>query len=237
MIKTFARNFKWQPPLPNKTPKNKKTACRLIWSILADGNEGRSAARFFVICITIRRTWVCLWMTAAAPLSLFGCQSGSPQAGWGWDNKHAPCSCWVSSVYLKFSSHFRSINTSVNIQLFPRTLKLFVFPCMKTACPAYCNHGGEMLWNYRAVYLPFFFFRFFSTHGPCFQRRRWQPSVYTGRVFDRDCDDVSCKQQIVHQSKGGWGVIRWCECRKAHSESEETRFFFSFHCRSCGYFL
>lgn len=152
------------PPSPKKA-KNQKTACRLIWSILADGNEGRSAARFFVICITIRRTWVCLWMTAAALLSLFGCQSASPQAGRGWDNKHAPCSCWVSSVYLKFSSHFRSINTSVNIQLFPRTLKLFVFPCMKTACPAYCNRGGEMLWNYRAVYLPVFFFFFFHM-GP-----------------------------------------------------------------------
>lgn len=172
-------------------------------------------------------------MTAAAPLSLFGCQSGSPQAGWGWDNKHAPCSCWVSSVYLKFSSHFRSINTSVNIQLFPRTLNLFVSPCMKTACPARCNRGGEMLWNYRAVYLPVFFF--FFPHGPCFQRRRWQPSVYSGRVFDRD---------VMMSRVNSWLCIRvgvggWSDGVKAekHAESEGTGFFFSFHCRSCGYFL
>lgn len=155
----------------------------------------------FVICMTIRRTWVCLWMTAAAPLSLFGCQSGSPQAGRGWDNKHAPCSCWLSSVYLKFSSHFRSINTSVNIQLFPRTLQLFVFPCMKTACPAYRNRRGEMLWNYRAVYLPAFFFFL----PPCFQRRRRQPSVYSGRVFDRDAMMSRVNSWLCIRVKGGEG--------------------------------
>lgn len=75
----------------------------------------------------------------------------------GWMTTNALCSCWILLVCPEFWSHHRSINMSVDIWLFLRTLEWFYVSCMETSCPARCNHGAEMLWNHRAVCLVGFY--------------------------------------------------------------------------------
>lgn len=181
-----------------------------------DRNKSSSAAAEAqtVVCMTIRCTWVCLWMTAAALLSLSVCQSGSLQAE---ETTNTLCSSWILLVYLEFWSPHRSVNMPVNASVIPRDSCSFF--CVETSRPVCRNRGdlpsadgwAERLWKSG---VPFTWWVLTGLH------RLGCHGDVDGVWFIRGelwsgCD-VACKQPIPSERASGRRMMRRGACREIH---------------------